>query len=271
MRFNNSPAPLMLRANTLKTTRDALAVALSAHAVETEAARFAPDALVVRSGNPLLTPLDAQGLFVVQDEASQLVALFAGAQPGERILDACASPGGKTIAMAARLDKRGSIVACDVRGRRVALLARTVQRSGARGVQLVQADVTRPLPFGPVFDRVLLDAPCSGLGTIRRDPDIRWRRTAEDLPILAAEQRHMLSNCAAVLRPGGALVYATCSSEPEENDEVVDAFCIEHPEFVVARVEPHPALARFVGTDGRFRTQPARDGLEAFFAAILVR
>ena len=275
MRFNNAPAPLTLRANTLKTTTSALAEALSAQGVETEPARFAPDALVVRSGNPLRTPLDEQGLFVIQDEASQLVALFANPQPGELVLDACASPGGKTTAMAARLEGRGTIVATDVRPRRTSLLARTVARSGARNVRVLQADVAKQLPFAPVFDRILLDAPCSGLGTIRRDPDIRWRRAPEDFGALAAAQLEMLRHAAAVLRPGGSLVYATCSSEPEENDGVVDAFCREHPQFAVARGShsasgiPHPAVSRFVDPDGRFRTVPPRDGLEAFFAVIL--
>ena len=127
---------------------------------------------------PLTTPLDEEGLFVVQDEASQLVALYADAQPGERVLDACASPGGKTTAMAAGMGGTGLVVACDVRGRRIDLLSRTVQRSGAPTIRIVQADATVAPPFAAVFDRVLLDAPCSGLGTVRRDPDIKWRRNS---------------------------------------------------------------------------------------------
>ena len=256
-RFNNSPAPLTLRANRLKTTPAALQQALASHGIETSPGRHAPDALIVRDGNPLLTPLDEEGAFVIQDEASQLVGAYADARPGEVVLDACASPGGKTTAMAAALGEEGRIVAADIRDRRIRLLARTVRRSGATGVRIVQADVTAPLPFGAVFDRVLLDAPCSGLGTIRRDPDIKWRRRAEDLEPLAQAQRQMLEHAAAVLAPGGSLIYATCSSEPEENDAVVDAFLAAHPEF---RPGKDP-----------LRTLPHRDGLEAFFAAMLVK
>jgi 16S rRNA (cytosine967-C5)-methyltransferase len=270
--FDNTPAALTLRANTLRTTRDALSAALAAYDVVTEATRFAPDGLVVRSGNPLLTPLASQGLCVVQDEASQLVAIVTGARPGDHVLDVCASPGGKTTAMAASMRDRGLIVASDVRGRRVDLLARAVRASGAICVRIVQADAGATLPFRHEFDRVLIDAPCSGLGTLRRDPDIRWRRTESELPALAAAQLAMAERAAAAVRPGGRLVYSTCSSEPEENEQVIASFLTRHPEFSVAAPERFPALVRpFLTADGHFRTYPFRDGLEAFFAAILVK
>ncbi|MEO6212426.1 MAG: 16S rRNA (cytosine(967)-C(5))-methyltransferase RsmB [Vicinamibacterales bacterium] len=256
-RFNNTPAPLTLRVNRLKTSRDELVQVLASHGVQAEPSVRAPECLVVRSGNPIAVSFHEEGLFVVQDEASQLVGSFAGALPGERVLDVCASPGGKTTAMAADMGGRGIIVAGDIRGRRLELLARTVRRSGAVNVRIVQADATRPLPFGPVFDRVLLDAPCSGLGTVRRDPDIKWRRHAAELPALAEAQRTMLDRAAAVLAPGGTLVYATCSSEPEENEGVVDAFLGANSSFGLAQPP--------------FRTLPHRDDLEAFFAAMLVR
>ena len=216
----------------------------------------APDALVVRGGNPLHSPMHAEGLFVIQDEASQLVGRYAVTQPGQRVLDVCASPGGKTLMMAAAAGVDGLVVASDVRGRRVDLLRTTIARAGATNVRVVQADAARPLPYARVFDRVLLDAPCSGLGTLRRDPDIKWRRTPADLPALASAQRAMLAHAAGVLKPGGTLVYATCSSEPEENDDVVAAFLRDHGEF--SRM------------DEPLRTLPFRDGLEAFFAARLV-
>jgi 16S rRNA (cytosine967-C5)-methyltransferase len=270
-RFDNGPAALTLRANTLRIGRDELAAHLAGHGVETEPTRFAPDGLVVRGGNPLLTPLASQGLFVVQDEASQLIAVFANPQPGERILDVCASPGGKTTAMAAAMGDRGAIVACDVRPRRVALLSRGVAASGARCVRLVQADGTQALPFRPVFDLVLLDAPCSGLGTLRRDPEIRWRRNEAELPALAGAQLTMLARAAAALRPGGRLVYSTCSSEPEENDDVIGRFLATDAAF--ERIAPPlpEAMQAFLTADGLFRTLPFRDGLEAFFAAMLVK
>jgi 16S rRNA (cytosine967-C5)-methyltransferase len=273
-RFDNVPAPLTLRVNPLVTTREALARDLAAAGVQTEPATFASQALVVTGGNPLLTSLAGTGAFVVQDEASQLVGEFVAASPGERILDACASPGGKTTQMAAAMGDEGLIVAADVRGRRLDLLVRTVAASHARRIRVVRADARGVPPYGERFDAVLLDAPCSGLGTIRRDPDVRWRRTEADLAPLAQTQREMLAQLATVVRPGGRIVYSTCSSEPEENEQVVDAFLREHPEFT--RVRPpaftsRPELAALVDGTGALRTLPFRDGLEAFYAATLRR
>ena len=272
-RFDNAPAPLTLRANTLRTTRDALIAALADAGVQAEPARFASEGIIVTSGNPLLTPLAHTGLFVVQDEASQLVGAFVGAAPGERILDACASPGGKTTQMAAAMGDAGTIVAADVRGRRLDLLARAVAESGARRVHVVQANARAAPAFGPVFDAVLVDAPCSGLGTLRRDPDIRWRRAESDLPQLADAQCEMLAQLATVVRPGGRLVYSTCSSEPEENEAVVDAFLADHPQFRRAAPDlfaSRPDLAGLLDASGALKTLPFRDGLEAFYAAYLL-
>jgi 16S rRNA (cytosine967-C5)-methyltransferase len=269
--FDNGPAPLTLRAIWWRTTREQLAASLAAHGVDTEPARFAPGGLVVRSGNPLLSPIANDGTFVVQDEASQLVGVFAGARPGDRALDACASPGGKTTQLAAAVGD-GLVVASDVRRRRVDLLVNTIRTTGAKHVRVVRADATGGLPFDAQFDLVLLDAPCSGLGTLRRDPDIRWRRTADDLPVLAEAQFAMLNEAARVLRPGGRLVYATCSSEPEENELVVERFVRARPQFAPAPADAIPEPVRpFLDTRGHFRTLPFRDQLEAFFAAMLVK
>ncbi len=270
-RFNNLPAPLTLRANTLKIARNDLSIQLRAHGVETAATRFAPDGLVVTAGNPLLTPLADQGLFAVQEEASQLVPLMAPATAGERILDACASPGGKTIALASRQNDSGRIVAADVRGRRVELLQRTIGSSGAGSIRIVQADASR-VPFPPSsFDGALLDVPCSGLGTVRRDPDLKWRREESEFPKLSTAQRAMLREVASVIRPGGWLVYATCSSEREENEAVVDAF-LSDGGFELALPKDLPdSVQPLIDTAGYLQTQPPRDGMEAFFAAAMVR
>lgn len=272
VRFDNDVPALMLRVNTLRATVEEAARALAADGVETARARFAPDGLVVTSGNPLRRPQD--GLAFVQDEASQLVALVAGARPKDRVLDLCASPGGKTAAMAAAMRDAGLLVASDVRRKRMDLLRHTVHASGARSVRVVQVGARGALPFREGFDCVLVDAPCSGLGTIRRDPDIRWRRMAADLPALATAQQSLLSRAAAVVGPGGRLVYATCSSEPEENEQVVDAFLEAQPEFELLdlRREALPDPVRPLLDDrGMFRTLPFRDGLEAFFAAAMRR
>lgn len=270
--FDNEPAPLTLRVNTLRTTKEALRRALAETGVETRDATYAPGALIVTAGNPLLTPLAHAGHFAVQDEASQLVGEFVDARPGERILDACASPGGKTTQMAAAMRDRGLIVAADVRGRRIDLLARSVAEAGARAIGIVQADARGEMPFHQPFDAVLLDAPCSGLGTVRRDPDVRWRRTASDLPALADAQNRMLTSVSSAVRPGGRLIYATCSSEPEENDRVVEAFLAAHREFELEPpAEPSAMWRGVLDSRGFLRTLPFAHGLEAFFAARLVR
>ena len=280
-RFDNAPAALTLRVNTLHTTREEVADSLTQAGMEVEPTAHAPDGLIVRSGNPLQkggwhlsakVPATFLRGFFVQDEASQLVAMFADAQPGERVLDLCASPGGKTTAMAAAMRNDGFVVASDVRGRRIQLLHRTIAASGATIVRIVQADAAKALPFDAQFDRILLDAPCSGLGTLRRDPDIRWRRDEGDLPVLAAAQVAMLERAAEVLRPGGRLIYSTCSSEPDENEAVVERFLAAHDGFRLASPdECAPLTRRFLTREGNFRTLPHRDQLEAFFAAMLVK
>ena len=271
VQFNNATPPLTLRGNRLRVTREEAAAALAADGVETEPTRFAPDGLAVTSGNPLRRPSD--GSVFVQDEASQLVSLVVGARPGDRVLDLCASPGGKTTAMAADMQGTGTIVASDVRSKRLALLRDTIRLSGAPNVAVVRVASSGALPFAARFDRVLVDAPCSGLGTIRRDPDIRWRRREEELAELARTQIALLSRAAEVVRRGGRLIYATCSSEPEENEGVVDAFRGEHRDFALLdlRTDDNRLVAPFVDERGLFRTSPAKHGLEAFFAAVLIR
>ena len=271
MRFNNEPARLTLRANPLRTTRKDLLEHLSTLHITAHAARYAPDGIVVDEGN--LQEEAGRGEFIIQDEASQLVALLAGLEPGPLVLDTCASPGGKATAIAMSLGVGERVVACDVRERRMALLRRTVAATGALNVRLVQADAARPLPFGRQFSTVIVDAPCSGLGTLRRDPDIRWRRGAEALAALAGAQRLMLEHAAAAVAPGGRLVYATCSSEPEENETVAAAFAAAHPEFTPIRADAaHPALnPELVDAAGYLRTEPDRHGLELFFGAVFGR
>ena len=270
VQFNNETPALTLRANRLRLTREVLAAALLDDDVETQPTPWAPDGLLVNVGNPLKGPQD--GSFFVQDEASQLVSLAVAAKPGERILDLCASPGGKTTAMAADMHDSGVLVASDVRPRRLGLLHDTVRSSGAHHVHVLRVPVDGPLPFAPQFDRVLVDAPCSGLGTVRRDPDIRWRRQESDLGPLADEQLRLLRRAAEVVRPGGRLVYATCSSEPDENEAVVERFLQEQPGFAPVNLLGESLLLDpLLDTRGVLRTLPFAHGLEAFFAAALVR
>ena len=274
-RFNNAVPPLTLRANRLRLTRQELARRLADHGVRTEPTRFARDGLTVVGGNPYRPPLASGGLFLAQDEASQLVAELVGARPGERVLDACAAPGGKTSALAGTMGGRGMLVAGDLRPARLRLLRRTLASLDAATAGIVRLDLRRGIPFGPVFDRVLVDAPCSGLGVLRRHPEIRWRRGPADLPRFAAEQLSMASHAAGAVRPGGHLVYATCSSEPDENEDVVAAFLDAHPDFEPvhpAREGPvSPGLGAVLDDRGRLSTTPFRHRLDAFFAVVLRR
>lgn len=277
--FNNQPAPLTLRANPLRGPASELQTYLAGFGISTVRTRFAPLGLNVESGHPLREPGVESGWFVVQDEASQLITLLAGEHPGPLVLDTCASPGGKATAIAASLGPSESVVACDIRERRMALLKRTVRAMATENVRLVQADVTTSLPFSTRFNTVIVDAPCSGLGTLRRDPDIRWRRDEADLAPLAQAQRQMLANAAAAVAPGGRLVYATCSSEPEENEDVAAAFLRETSGFrPVDAHRTHPTLAAAIGDseavvdfEGHLRTTPHRHGLECFFGAVFER
>ena len=272
--FNNREPALALRANTLRITRHELAGRLKAVGVETTATRYAPDGLIVREGHPLRTSEYTAGMFFVQDEASQLVPLLAGARPRSRALDACAAPGGKTLALAAGVARGGVLVASDVSRRRVALLREILGKAGDDRTHVMQFDLERGAPFPAVFDLVLLDAPCTGLGTLRRDVDIRWRRSPEDVRQAAARQGRMIATAASLVAPHGRLVYATCSSEPEENEDVVDGFLAGHADF-----EPVPTgdlvadgvPAELLDERGRLVTRPDRHELEVFFGAALER
>lgn len=273
LQFNNAPGAVTLRANRLQLTPQQLVARLADEGVKAHLATYAVDGLIVDEGYPLRGRGLEEGWFVAQDEASQLVAMLAGEHVSGSVLDACASPGGKTTALAAAMAGQGLLVACDVRERRIDLLRRTVAASRASNVRIVQADLLKALPFRAAFACVLVDAPCSGLGTLRRDPDIRWRRREADLVTLAAAELTMLQHAAERVAPGGRLIYATCSSEPEENEAVADAFLASTPSFVpIPAREAHPALADvLVDARGHLRTEPHRHGLEAFFGAVFER
>jgi 16S rRNA (cytosine967-C5)-methyltransferase len=272
--FNNASAPLTLAPNRLRLTRDQLAARLEAEGMATTPTPIAPHGLIARDAGVLGTDAFRRGDFLVQDEASQIIPELIVPTSG-RVLDACAAPGGKTLTLAASLAGSGVMVATDVRPRRIRLLADTMKRVAADRVRIVHVDPHGSFPFArATFDAVLVDAPCSGLGTLRREPDIRWRRTAEDLPPLAAAQRDLLTRASHLVGPGGRLVYSTCSSEPEENEDVVRAFVEGHPSFAAIPLSDirhlSPAIAVLSTPEGYLRTTPLH-GLEAFFGAVLQR
>lgn len=255
--FNNRPPALCLATNRTRVSRQALADALRVEGVETEPTRSAPHGLLVTSGSLFSTRSFREGLCLIQDEASQLIATLVDAAPGARVLDLCGAPGGKTVAIAADVGAQGLVVACDVRPARLRVLRDTLARCRIRRAPIVHVPAGGGLPFlEGSFDTVLIDAPCSGLGTLRRDPDLRWRRSPEDLAGFAAAQVALVGCAAPLVRPGGTLVYSTCSSEPEENQEVVRVFRERHPGWTALR---------------EHQTLPFRDHLEAFFGMALRR
>jgi 16S rRNA (cytosine967-C5)-methyltransferase len=265
---NNVRGPTTIRANRPRITRDALQSELVAAGVEASPSRWAPEALTVNRGAERLRGLAAwrDGRFTFQGEASQLIAPLLALAPGARVLDACAAPGGKTCHAAELLDGGGLVVGLDRRTTGVGRLVAEAARLGAATVHAVVGDA-RQAPLRTRFDAVLVDAPCTGLGTLRRHPEVRWRRRPEDVARLAALQRAILTELAPLVRPGGVLVYAVCTLTHEETEAVVAEFCARVPRFVPEPAVEAPAETRTA--DGFLRTLPHRHDLDGFFAARL--
>lgn len=270
---SNEVPPRTVRANRARNDRDALLEALRPHHPGVRHCTLAPDGLVLdQRGHPGSDPLFLEGAYTVQDEASQLVVALLDPQPGERVLDACAAPGAKTTAIAERVGADGRVVALDRHPRRLGLVRRDARRLGLSTIETHERDASRPLGDLGAFDRVLVDAPCSGLGTLRRNPDARWRIQPKDVGRLARAQLAILRQAAAVVVPGGTLVYSTCTVLPEENEAVIDAFLAVEPEFRRVRRDEVPASVQpVIGADDALHTLPHRHEADGFFAARLER
>ena len=262
--------PLTLRANTLATTREELLEKFAANGITAAPCRFSPFGLMVEGRHHIPgLPGFREGLFAVQDEASQLAGILLDPQPGERVLDTCAAPGGKATHLAQLMDNRGELLAMDVSGSKLPLIQEAAQRLGITIIRTRMADLLQSGAFpADAFDRVLLDAPCSGLGVIRRNPEAKWRLTPEDVTRLAAVQKVMLKNAIRMLRPGGVLLYSTCSTTLEENEAVVGDFLSRHPHCVLENLnEQFPDYRGLFTEEGMFRAWPHRHGMDGFFAA----
>jgi len=269
---SNQPPPLTIRANRTRVDAGELLRELRESFPAAAACRFARDGIVLgRRGNPARDPNFLAGHFTVQDEASQLVVALLDPQPGEQVLDLCAAPGGKTTAIAERVGPTGFIVAVDRNARRLDLIQRAVRRLGLSGIRTAVRDATRSLaelapPGG--FDRILVDAPCSGLGTLRRNPDAKWRVRPADPVRLAEVQKALLDSAATVLRPGGVLVYSVCTVLAEENEEVARHFTRKSRDFTaVSRTALPEEVQAVTDPDGFLQTLPHTCDTDGFFAA----
>lgn len=266
-------APLTIRVNTLKTTRGAYLAELAAAGVAAEPTAWGPHGIRITSRIAITSlPGFAEGLVAVQDESSQLAAFFLGPQPGERVLDVCAAPGGKAVYLAQLMENRGEVLACDISAKKLRLVTEAAVRLGIDIIRIVAGDATKSEgpADGPPFDRILLDAPCSGLGVIRRNPEGKWWKTPEDVARLAATQRNILDAVAPRLRPGGILLYSTCSTMEAENEAIIDDFLSRHGDFVLEDLNAlYPAFFGLFTGRGDFRSWPHRHGMDGFFAARL--
>jgi 16S rRNA (cytosine967-C5)-methyltransferase len=272
------PAPLDLRVNPVKADRDSAIAALKSAGIEGEPTRWSPFGIRIY-GRPPLASTDAfkSGMVEIQDEGSQLIALLADARAGHQVVDFCSGAGGKALAIAARMENKGRLVACDVLEKRLKRAAERLRRAGLHNVE------TRPLAserdpwvkrHKGKFDRVLVDAPCTGTGTWRRNPDSRWRLLGPGLEELLKLQHSILDSASRLVKPGGRLIYATCSMLPEENERQIEAFLAAHPDFTVKPVDDiweQAVGTASPGTGPHMRLSPARHGTDGFFAGVMER
>ena len=281
----NRAAPLDLRANVLKLDRDALLARLREDGIAAQPGALSPQAVRL-VGKPALQkhPLFLDGSFEVQDEGSQLLGLLVQPRRGELVIDFCAGAGGKTLQLGAMMRSSGRLYAFDVSEKRLAKLKPRMARSGLSNVHPVliahenDAKVKR---MAGKADRVLVDAPCTGLGTLRRNPDLKWRQSPKAVEELAAKQTAILDSAARLVKPGGRLVYATCSVLPQENEHIAEAFSAAHPDFepldageVLEQLKVEGAAGLCSGGDGGtryLRLWPHVHHTDGFFAALWVK
>ena len=270
-RCNNTSAPLSMRVNTLRTNRDALMGQLAAAGAQVRASAWVPDGIVL-DAHGALDELAAlrEGLAQVQDESSMLVAHILGAEPGMTVIDACAAPGGKTTHIAQRMENRGRILAFDIYEEKIRRIERNAKRLG---ISIIEAHLSDACEIGAVYagqaDRVLVDAPCSGLGVLRRKPDARWKKSARDAKTLPSLQHAILESAAQTVKKGGVLVYSTCTMEECENAAVVNAFLETHTDFALEETGRFLPVQKTA--ERMVQIMPEADGPDGFFIARMRR
>ena len=281
--FNNRISPLTLRTNTLKMGREELIEKLGKKGLKGIPASFSSEGILLEDPPPTSElPFLNDGFFIIQDEASQLVTSVLDPKAGEKILDGCASPGGKTTHMAQKMENKGEIYALDLTRDKLVFIEEMCRRLGIEIVKTWKGDATQFLPGleGITFDRVLADVPCSGFGTLRKNPDLKWRKGEGDIKRLSDLQLEILTHLSGHVKKGGVLVYSTCTVFREENEDVVEKFLEGHPEFQLDRMD-HVASAftadgksegihSFIQS-GYIKTFPPKDGMDGFFVARLIK
>ncbi|TYA13120.1 16S rRNA (cytosine(967)-C(5))-methyltransferase RsmB [Paenibacillus faecis] len=276
-RANNEAPAVSVRVNRARISREALLERMQEAGVEAVPSGLSPDGILVRSGgNMALTPWYREGLLSVQDESSMLVGRTVRPEPGMSVLDCCAAPGGKTCHMAELMEGKGEVVSNDIHPHKAKLIEEHAQRLGLGNVRTVTGDAMKLADqFAPgSFDRLLLDAPCSGLGVIRRKPDLKWAKTPGDINEIAGVQRQLLDAVCGLVKPGGVLVYSTCTIEKAENEDMVRGFLDRHPEFVLDEEQPDGGRA-LAGAEARssvgLQILPQDAHSDGFYIARLVK
>ena len=272
---NNQMAPMTLRTNTLRTGRTALVEKLRGEGLDPSPTRYSDVGIHLLNPPPTSgLPYRKNGLYILQDEASQLITTILAPQPNETILDACAAPGGKTTHIAQRMGNTGNVYALDLTREKLSRIEKICACLGVKGVKFVRGDASVPLPIpkGLIFDRILADVPCSGFGTLRRNPDTKWRKGEEDVRRLHEVQSSIIQNLSSYLRTGGVLVYSTCTIFHEENEDVVETFLEGHPEFQLREVQDGlPESCHPFVREGVLKTFPHGNGMDGFFAARFIK
>ncbi len=272
MKAGNKVPPLTIRVNTDRISPKVLVSRLRDHGIQVEPSRWFSDFVSMRHrGDPRQLPYYDEGLFQIQDESTGLAVHLLNPQPGETIVDLCCAPGGKTTYIAQFVCAEGYVVACDISLRRLNQVEENRRRLGLSQLHIIAMDGSL-LALEAGVDRVIVDAPCSGLGTIARKPDIRWRRSVEDFQRFHALQLKLLENGAALVKKGGLLVYSTCTIEPEENEDVVSEFCNRQPEFHLEKPVDWPnEISEVMDFEGKVKTLPSIHGVDGIFAVRLRR
>ena len=272
---NNQPAPLTLRTNTLRVNRTALVEKLKEQGLHPVPTPYSPEGITLQDPPPVSQlPFWKEGFYLIQDEASQLVSAILDPRPGETILDACAAPGGKTTHIAQRMKNSGRIYALDLAQPKLGLIEELCSRLGVTIVKTLRGDASQAvvIPGGARFDRILADVPCSGFGTLRRNPDLKWRKGEGDVKRLSELQFSILANLSGYLKKDGILVYSTCTVFQEENENIVEGFLRDHPEFQLDPIGPMlPEGVRSFASGGYFKTFPPKNNMDHFFVARLMK